>query len=242
MASPDAHFSVVLPVSGGVPLNLASQSLSSSLGGWPERWGQVRLRTIRIIGGNVVGAAFAAYLLWPNLRFFLHTYAPMALVFAIQQAWAGAIYLLRRAPRSVSWNPFDWFVAYGAWFIGFLVRPGRYHLPWATSFGLSLQLIGLALWVWAFANLARSYGIVPANRGLITSGPYAFVRHPLYAAYGLGAAAYLIQSLSLWNVLVIVTAGGLQVVRITREERHLDNPEYAQYRSRVHWRLLPGIW
>jgi protein-S-isoprenylcysteine O-methyltransferase Ste14 len=166
----------------------------------------------------------------------------MALVFAVQQAWVGAVFLLRRAPRSVSWHPLDWVVAYGGWFTGVLVRPGGYQLPGAGSFGLSLQLAGLALWGWAFANLSRSYGIVPADRGLVTSGPYALVRHPLYVAYLLGGVGYLVQSLSLRNVLVLTVTVALQAVRITREERHLDGPDYARYRSRVRRRLLPGIW
>ena len=192
--------------------------------------------------GNVAGAAFATYLLLPNLRFFFQTHQPIGLVFAVQQAWVGAVFLLRRAPRSVSSRPLDWFVAYVAWFTSFLVRPGGYHPAWAGSVGLSVQFAGLALWAWAFAKLARSYGIVPADRGLITGGPYALVRHPLYAAYMVGGAGYLIQSLSGWNVLVDGVAVGLQVLRIRLEERHLDGHAYAQYRSRVRWRLFPGIW
>jgi protein-S-isoprenylcysteine O-methyltransferase Ste14 len=194
------------------------------------------------VGSNLAGAAFAAYLLAPNLRFFLQTHAPMALVFAAQQAWVGAIFLVRRAPRSASRSPLDWFVAYGGWYASFLVRPGGYHPTWAAPFGLPLQLTGLALWAWAFAKLARSYGIVPADRGLITSGPYALVRHPLYAAHMVGGAGYLIQSLSPWNVLVDGVTVGLQLFRITREERHLDSNAYAQYRERVRRRLIPGIW
>jgi protein-S-isoprenylcysteine O-methyltransferase Ste14 len=202
----------------------------------------VRLRTISTAGGNLAGAAFAAYLLAPNLRFFLDTHAPMALVFAVQQAWVGAIFLLRRSPRSVSRRPLDWLVAYGGWFTSFLVRPGGYAPAWAASVGFPMQLAGLALWAWAFAKLARSYGIVPADRGLITSGPYGVVRHPLYVAYLIGGAGYLVQSLSAWNVLVDALTVGLQLVRITREERHLESPAYVQYRSRVRWRLVPGIW
>ena len=166
----------------------------------------------------------------------------MALVFAIQQAWVAAIFLVRRAPRSTSQKAGDWLVAYGAWFISFLVRPGGYEPTWATPFGLSLQLAGLAIWAWAFANLARSYGIVPANRGLITSGPYALVRHPLYAAYIVGGAGYLIQSLSPWNLLVDGVTVGLQLIRINREERHLESKGYARYQKRVRWRLFPGIY
>ena len=107
--------------------------------------------------------------------------------------------------------------------------------------GLSVQLAGLALWVWAFANLSRSYGIVAANKGLVTSGPHPLVRHPLYAACLVGGLG-LMQSFSFRNLLVDTIAVALQLVRITAEERHLASHEYAFYGDRVRWRLVHGIW
>jgi protein-S-isoprenylcysteine O-methyltransferase Ste14 len=94
----------------------------------------------------------------------------------------------------------------------------------------------------AFAKLARSYGIVAADRGLVTGGPYAVVRHPLYSAYIVGGIGYLMQSLSIWNAAVDVIAVAWQLVRIRAEERHLDSPAYAAYRTRVRWRLYPKLW
>jgi protein-S-isoprenylcysteine O-methyltransferase Ste14 len=200
-------------------------------------------RTAKVLGGNLLGAAFAAYLLWPNLEFFLRTHAPMAAVFVLQQVWVGAIFLIRRAPRSASHHPLDWVAAYGGWLTGLLVRPGAgYALPFAPALGLPMQCLDLAIWTWAFANLARSYGIVPADRGLVTSGPYRFVRHPLYASYMVGGLGYILQSLSLRNVVVLAVVIGFQLTRIVREERHLAGPAYDAYRSRVRWRLLPHIW
>jgi protein-S-isoprenylcysteine O-methyltransferase Ste14 len=192
--------------------------------------------------GNLAGAGFAVYLLLPNLRFFLETQQPISLVFAVQQAWVGVVFVVRREARTVSRRPLDWLVAYAAWFSSFLVRPGASQLASVTTFGLALQLAGLALWVWAFASLSRSYGIVAADRGLVTKAPYALVRHPLYAAYMVGGIGYLIQSPSIRNLLVDCGVIALQIVRITIEERHLDSSEYARYRARVRRRLLPGIW
>lgn len=199
-------------------------------------------RPLVVVGGNALGAAFAAYLLRPNLQFFLRTHEPIGLVFAIQQAWVAAVFLTRRTPRTVSRRARDWVAAYAAWFTSFLVRPGGYQPTWGVTAGLWVQLAGLLLWTWAFAKLARSYGIVPADRGLVTRGPYRFVRHPLYAAYMVGGIGYLMQSLSAWNVGVDVVAVAWQVVRISAEERHLDGPAYLAYRTRVRWRLFPGLW
>lgn len=214
-----------------------SHSASPRTGRSPGRWGPVAT-----VVCNLVGAAFATYLLWPNLGFFLDTHAPMALVFVIQQAWVGVIFLIRRSPRSTSHNPFDWAVALGGWFFGLLVRPGAPALPFASTFGLAMQCAELALWTWAFAYLARSYGIVAADRGLTTRGPYKFVRHPLYLAYMIGGVGYLVQSLSQWNIIVVGVTVSFQVARILREEHHLNGVPYNQYQHRVRWHLLPGMW
>ena len=195
-----------------------------------------------VVAGNVAGAGFAVYLLLPNLRFFFQTGRPIGLVFAIQQLWVAAVFLARRAPRTVSRRALDWIAAYAGWLTSFLVRPGGYHLAWGVAVGFWLQVLGLSLWALAFLKLARSYGIVPADRGLVTGGPYSVVRHPLYSAYVLGGLGYLMQSLSIRNAVIDAIAIGWQLVRISAEERHLAGAEYAAYRARVRWRLCPGVW
>ena len=199
-----------------------------------RRWG--------LIAGNLAGAAFAGYLLLPNLRFFVQTGRLIGLVFVIQQVWVAVVFVTRRPPRTVSRRTLDWIAAYAGWLVSFLVRPGSYHPAWGLAVGFWVQVVGLALWAWAFARLARSYGIVPADRGLVTTGPYALVRHPLYTAYMIGGVGYLLQSPSARNAVVELIAVGWQLVRIDAEERHLEGPQYAAYRRRVRWRLCPGLW
>jgi protein-S-isoprenylcysteine O-methyltransferase Ste14 len=197
---------------------------------------------LRRLAGNVAGAAFAAYLLLPNIEFFFRTGRPIGLVFALQQAWVAAVFLTRRSPRTVSRRGLDWVAAYAGWFTSFLVRPAGQHFAWGVAVGFWVQVAGLLLWGWAFWKLGRSYGIIAANRGLVTGGPYAVVRHPLYSAYMLGGIGYLMQSFSAWNMAVDTVAVCFQLLRIRAEERHLSSPEYAAYRTRVRWRLCPGVW
>jgi protein-S-isoprenylcysteine O-methyltransferase Ste14 len=120
--------------------------------------------------------------------------------------------------------------------------PGRLYPAWGITVGFWVQVVGLLLWAWSFSKLARSYGIVPADRGLVTGGAYAIVRHPLYSAYVVGGIGYLMQSLSVRNAVVEMIAVSWQLVRIRAEERHLESPAYAAYRARVPWRLCPGLW
>jgi protein-S-isoprenylcysteine O-methyltransferase Ste14 len=228
--------SIVTPEATGVHSSPSSNSVLRT----PDQ--PQRARRFGFVAGNVGGAALAVYLLLPNLRFFLATGRPIGLVFAIQQTWVAGVFLTRRMPQTVSRRPRDWIAAYAGWFISFLVRPGGYHFAWGVAVGFWVQILALLLWAWAFAKLARSYGIVPADRGLITGGPYAVVRHPLYSAYIVGGMGYLMQSLSVWNALVDVAAVGWQLVRIRAEERHQPGPDYAAYRARVPWRICPRLW
>ena len=74
-------------------------------------------------------------------------------------------------------------------------------------------------------------------------GPYAVVRHPIYASYVLLQFGYLLQSISLRNALVMLVASGCNVGRAVAEDRVLaSNQDYDAYRRRVRWRLFPGIW
>ena len=95
----------------------------------------------------------------------------------------------------------------------------------------------------SFLTLGRSFGFVAADRGLVRRGPYAIVRHPIYASYLLLQFGYVLQSISLRNALVMVFASGCNIGRAIVEDRLLaTNEEYGAYRSQVRWRLVPGVW
>jgi len=103
-----------------------------------------------------------------------------------------------------------------------------------------LIVLGLCYTIWALSYLRRSFSIMPEARRLVTGGPYALSRHPLYLGEGTAAVGlYLptIGPIGLLGLAVFLTA---QYVRIRAEERVLERvfPEYAEYRRRVP-RYLP---
>jgi protein-S-isoprenylcysteine O-methyltransferase Ste14 len=92
-------------------------------------------------------------------------------------------------------------------------------------------------------TLGRSFGIAPANRGIVAGGPYLLVRHPIYAGYLLTHIAFLIAHPRPWNIAVVILADAALVVRALFEERVLVNDErYRAYCSRVGWHLVPGVF
>lgn len=109
--------------------------------------------------------------------------------------------------------------------------------------GQVVQVVGALLQIGGSFSLGRSFGLMPANRGIKTVGLYRLVRHPLYMSYLVTETGYLLNNPSTRNVTVLIIGAGFQVVRIHYEERLLQrDPAYAAYMSTVRWRLIPGAW
>ena len=159
----------------------------------------------------------------------------------LQETLLVALFLLRRRSRASSARPADWLLGFAGTFLPLLMRAGDALGPLAWL-GRPLQVAGLFLALVAVAGLGRSFGIVPANRGVQTGGPYRLVRHPLYAAYVVTYLGYLLSYPRLLNVLLVAVTVAVMWARANAEERLLaDDPEYAAYRARTRWRFVPGI-
>jgi protein-S-isoprenylcysteine O-methyltransferase Ste14 len=109
--------------------------------------------------------------------------------------------------------------------------------------GLVLVTLAAFLSLASLLTLGRSFGVRPALRRLVTSGPYRLVRHPMYLAYVVSDIGYNLQE---WNsgTVMMSAAGWVSLLyRIQAEERVLSlDAEWQAYRGRVRYRLLPGVW
>ncbi len=106
-----------------------------------------------------------------------------------------------------------------------------------------LSALGLGLVVIGKVALGRSFGLVPANRGVVVRGPYTFVRHPIYTGYLITHIAFLMAHPTRWNAAVFLIADTALVLRALMEERVLSaDAEYQQYCRRVEWHLVPGVF
>ena len=111
---------------------------------------------------------------------------------------------------------------------------------------IALQVMALLLFFWARITLGRRSFHVAANPtegGLVETGPYRYIRHPIYTAMclftGAGAAAHL----SWKTVLAFCVILGFAVIRIFCEESLVARryPDYRQYATRT-WRMVPAIF
>lgn len=110
---------------------------------------------------------------------------------------------------------------------------------------IAVQVLGLALMVWARLTFrARSFHFAanPTEGGLVTTGPYRFVRHPIYSAILVAAVPAVLTHLS-WQNVVFGTVMLLGIaIRIAAEERLVTEryPEYVEYAKRTK-RLVPFV-
>jgi protein-S-isoprenylcysteine O-methyltransferase Ste14 len=163
--------------------------------------------------------------------------------FAIEQALLTGMFLFRRRSTATSSRPLDWTIAaLGGW-LPLIVQP---HDSFSAAFaatGLGLQGIGLTITCVSFVCLGRSFGIVAANRGLKSGGPYRLVRHPIYLGHTLTITGFLLANFSAFNLVVYLVVCVSQLARIRAEERILiATSDYESYRVGVRWRLLPGVY
>ena len=150
------------------------------------------------------------------------------------------MYIARRDANAISRSVPLWLLAISGTLMPLTVRPTA--LVGFVTLGTAVQVIGTVGIIAALLSLRRSFGIVPAHRGIRTDGLYRVVRHPLYAAELLTILGIVLARPSPLNVSAFGCFCALQVLRAVAEERFLgSDPVYSEYRARVRYRLIPGV-
>jgi protein-S-isoprenylcysteine O-methyltransferase Ste14 len=150
--------------------------------------------------------------------------------------------VLRRRTEAVSQLPMDWLLALAATAAPLMAMGGGHALV-SDPVGYSMMACGLFLSLYAKAALWRSFGLVAANRGVKSSGPYRFVRHPMYLGYAITQVGFVLLNPVWPNIALYGSAFVLQIMRLRAEEGLLSqDPAYAAYMTCTRFRLVPGLF
>ena len=175
--------------------------------------------------------------LWPAIG-----HDPTNIALLISDALPVALVLFRRPAQAVTPHPVDWVTAYGATLAPLLLAPGGEAIGDARLCG-ALMVLGLLINVYGKISLARSFGLVAANRGVQRFGPYRFIRHPIYAGNALTQLGFVLLNPTGFNIALCFAGLSLQVIRMKAEEALLgQDPVYARYMTEVPYRLAPGVF
>jgi steroid 5-alpha reductase family enzyme len=154
----------------------------------------------------------------------------------------GTLSFVRTPARSTMINMRTIVATAGMLILPCLMRPIGASAGVLAFAAIVLELFGVALTQVARVYMGRSFGILPANRGIVSKGPFSIVRHPIYIGWLVLSIGYAMSYPTARNVLLIVVTLPFMVWRIEQEERHLrKDPEYRSYESRVRYRLVPGL-
>ncbi len=126
-------------------------------------------------------------------------------------------------------------------------RFGWSHIPpWAEMIGCLMMVTGFLIVFYVFKENSFTSGIIEVveNQKVISSGPYAVVRHPLYSGALIVMFGIPLALGSWWGMLVNLGMLAAVVWRLLDEERFLVGklPGYAEYLESVRYRLAPFVW
>jgi len=129
------------------------------------------------------------------------------------------------------------------------------YMPWTITFfgkidqalpnllSTACVLIGMIMMLVTIRHLGRAFSLVPQARSVVQTGPYRWIKHPLYLAEEIVILGVVLQYLTPATMIVLFLHIGVQVCRILYEEDLLRRsfPEYSRYEA-SRWRLIPCVW
>ena len=190
----------------------------------------------------VIGALFLM-LVWQLGGDFNKTHRITDLLMLVGEGLVVVLTILRRHATAVDRRLFVRAATAVSMASPFLVQAGPVGglVPEAVS--VAIAVVGLSIVLAGKVSLGYSFGLLPANRGLVNKGVYRVVRHPIYVGYLLSHVAFALSHPTMWNVVALAGGDLFLVLRAFYEEQMLSRDSaYAHYCATVKWRLVPGLF
>jgi len=192
---------------------------------------------------NFVIAFLWSRLVMASLAHWNAHHDPMQLGVLIHNTLLMLFFLTRRKSVRTSTLFRDWAVPALTMASAMLLRPVDTFEGVLLTLSGYIQYIGIAGMIFSLMSLGRSFGIVPANRRVVSSGAYRFVRHPLYLSEIIFYTGFFLGNVTLNNFMLIVFLLAGQLWRSLSEEQLLSrDANYQAYAARVRFRFLPGVF
>jgi protein-S-isoprenylcysteine O-methyltransferase Ste14 len=220
-------------------------------------------RALLALGGFIVVLAVLLFLpagtiRWPDAWLFIWLFFALTML-SIGYLWIvnPEIFLARSGIRegTRSWDRVLIVLVLASFMGLFLVAGldvGRLHGPrvpiWLMVPGYVLWCAGFALSIWVYRvnNFAEPTVRIQTERGhrVVDTGPYAFVRHPLYSGAMLMLLGVPLSLGSYWALVSSALGALVLIVRTVLEDRTLQAEQggYRDYAAKVRHRLIPGVW
>lgn len=200
---------------------------SSRFGHWP----------LNVLLGLLFGALATA-----NFLQFLSFPTVSGLALFLVNGLAASLFLLRRKAIRVTRRWSDWALTLSTLAIPWALRTVGTPAGPASLASALLQGAGLLVISGALLSLGRSFGLTPANRGLVERGLYGWMRHPMYTGELLFFLGFAVANPAAWNgILLLGLFVGLPLRALAEERLLLSDSRYQSYKKRVASRFLPAV-
>ena len=155
-----------------------------------------------------------------------------------------ALFFMRIKPKATSRSFSARALAYAGTFTPFLLiftKSPRTNIA-PAFFSIVIMTCGMLFSIYSLKTLGRSFGITPQARALVQTGPYRFIRHPLYLGEIVAFGGAVLTGFTITKLGIFLLLTVIQSYRAVQEEKLLEEtiPEYAAYKAATT-RFIPGV-
>ncbi|HHE3648624.1 methyltransferase family protein [Pasteurella multocida] len=195
---------------------------------------EVLMKVIASIGiSYFVFSIYEAYVAEPNIILFLMLLAEIITFFLV---------IVSRFTDTRDFNIIPVFLTIFATFYFFAISLNTGVKIVSPVISILFMFFGITWQIFAKIYLGRNFGLLPAYRSIVDTGPYGLVRHPIYFGYFMTHVGFLLNQFSFYNLFVLIILYCFQFGRMYYEEKILSRTEeYCKYKEKVKKRFIPFI-